>query len=293
VTDGRIPVTWTPRGAPLIARAVAAVGPAARALADRLAALDDAALGALAAVLLALARGKADAPAVSVAREAPAGAADAGADSGAAGNAIGSPCAAYCTMGGSSSSTKRRVRRGGQPTDTLRFTMGSSIDWLVTTRSRRSLGSRPGSMLARTSAGRIRASPATTSAEAQVAPSDSSSSSRMGMVKDSGWPSVCWPPERPNPSATASAPAPSMRAPAMSDRGSVLGMPSSVVLVWSAARFLQGRLVSGAFGAPLYQRSIDAPLPENRACDRVPQSLRTLPAHFLARGTALTRRRLR
>jgi hypothetical protein len=46
----RIRVGWTPRDAPLVARAVAASGAAARALADRLAALDDAALGALAAV---------------------------------------------------------------------------------------------------------------------------------------------------------------------------------------------------------------------------------------------------
>jgi hypothetical protein len=50
VTADRIRVTWTPRDPPLSVRAVAAVGPAARALADRLAALDDAALGALAAV---------------------------------------------------------------------------------------------------------------------------------------------------------------------------------------------------------------------------------------------------
>lgn len=46
----RIRVTWTPRDTPLVARAVAAVGAAAGSLADRLAALDDAALGALAAV---------------------------------------------------------------------------------------------------------------------------------------------------------------------------------------------------------------------------------------------------
>ena len=46
----RIRVAWRPRDAPLVARAVAAVGAAARALAARLAALDDAALGALAAV---------------------------------------------------------------------------------------------------------------------------------------------------------------------------------------------------------------------------------------------------
>ncbi|HEX3765723.1 MAG TPA: hypothetical protein VHW23_43805 [Kofleriaceae bacterium] len=46
----RIRVGWIARDAPLVARAVAAVGDPARALADRLAALDDAALGALAAV---------------------------------------------------------------------------------------------------------------------------------------------------------------------------------------------------------------------------------------------------
>lgn len=50
MTADRIRVAWTPRDAPLVARAVAAVGAAARSLADRLAALDDAALGALAAV---------------------------------------------------------------------------------------------------------------------------------------------------------------------------------------------------------------------------------------------------
>lgn len=50
MTSDRIRVTWTPRDAPLAARAVAAVGAPARALADRLAALDDDALGALAAV---------------------------------------------------------------------------------------------------------------------------------------------------------------------------------------------------------------------------------------------------
>jgi hypothetical protein len=50
VRSDRIRVTWTPRDAPLVARAVAAVGAPARALAERLAAFDDAALGALAAV---------------------------------------------------------------------------------------------------------------------------------------------------------------------------------------------------------------------------------------------------
>jgi hypothetical protein len=50
VTPDRIRVAWTPRDAPLAARAVAAFGAPARALAGRLAALDDAALGALAAV---------------------------------------------------------------------------------------------------------------------------------------------------------------------------------------------------------------------------------------------------
>jgi hypothetical protein len=46
----RIRVGWVPRAVPLVARAVAAVGAPARSLAGRLAALDDAALGALAAV---------------------------------------------------------------------------------------------------------------------------------------------------------------------------------------------------------------------------------------------------
>jgi hypothetical protein len=50
VRSDRIRVTWTPRDAPLVARAVAAVGAPARSLAERLAAFDDAALGALAAV---------------------------------------------------------------------------------------------------------------------------------------------------------------------------------------------------------------------------------------------------
>lgn len=50
MTPDRIRVAWIPRDAPLVARAVAAVGAPARALADRLAALDDAALGALDAV---------------------------------------------------------------------------------------------------------------------------------------------------------------------------------------------------------------------------------------------------
>jgi len=45
-----IRIDWIPRATPLIARAVAASGAAARALGRRLAELDDAALGALAAV---------------------------------------------------------------------------------------------------------------------------------------------------------------------------------------------------------------------------------------------------
>ena len=49
MTSDRIRVTWTPRDAPLVARAAAAAGAPARALAGRLAAFDDAALGALAA----------------------------------------------------------------------------------------------------------------------------------------------------------------------------------------------------------------------------------------------------
>ena len=50
MTDARIPVQWTPRDAPLEARAVAASGAAAKALGRRLAELDDAALRSLAAV---------------------------------------------------------------------------------------------------------------------------------------------------------------------------------------------------------------------------------------------------
>jgi len=50
VTDARIPVQWTPRDAPLEARAVVASGAAAQALGRRLAELDDAALRSLAAV---------------------------------------------------------------------------------------------------------------------------------------------------------------------------------------------------------------------------------------------------
>jgi hypothetical protein len=57
MTPDRIRIAWTPRGAPLVARAVAAVGARARALADRLAGLDDAALGALAAVASGAASG--------------------------------------------------------------------------------------------------------------------------------------------------------------------------------------------------------------------------------------------
>lgn len=59
MTSDRIRVTWTPRDAPLTAQAVAAVGAPARALADRLAALDDDALGALAAVASGAAGGAA------------------------------------------------------------------------------------------------------------------------------------------------------------------------------------------------------------------------------------------
>jgi hypothetical protein len=50
VSDARFQVAWTPRDVPLLARAVAACGPAARALGRRLAALDDDALRGLAAV---------------------------------------------------------------------------------------------------------------------------------------------------------------------------------------------------------------------------------------------------
>lgn len=49
-TDDRIPLRWIPRETPLSARAVAASGSSARALAHRLAALDDTALSALVAV---------------------------------------------------------------------------------------------------------------------------------------------------------------------------------------------------------------------------------------------------
>lgn len=51
--DGKIRVGWIPRHAPLAMRAVAAVGAPARALAHRLAVLDDAVLGSLAAVAAA------------------------------------------------------------------------------------------------------------------------------------------------------------------------------------------------------------------------------------------------
>lgn len=50
MTDARIQVRWTPRAAPLAARAVIATGAAATTLGRRLAALSDDALGALAAV---------------------------------------------------------------------------------------------------------------------------------------------------------------------------------------------------------------------------------------------------
>lgn len=50
MTDARFPLEWTPRDAPLEARAVVASGAAAKALGRRLAALDDAALRTLAAV---------------------------------------------------------------------------------------------------------------------------------------------------------------------------------------------------------------------------------------------------
>jgi len=49
-SDDRIRLDWAPRTTPLIARGVAAAGAVARVLAHKLAALDDAALGALVAV---------------------------------------------------------------------------------------------------------------------------------------------------------------------------------------------------------------------------------------------------
>lgn len=50
MTDARIAVRWTPRGAPLAARAVVGAGPAARALGRRLLDLGDDRFGELAAV---------------------------------------------------------------------------------------------------------------------------------------------------------------------------------------------------------------------------------------------------
>lgn len=50
MTDARIPVRWTPRSAPLPARAVVASGAAAKALGRRLAELGDESLRVLAAV---------------------------------------------------------------------------------------------------------------------------------------------------------------------------------------------------------------------------------------------------
>lgn len=50
MTDARIPVRWTPRSAPLAARAVVASGAAARVLGQRLVALGDDVLRVLAAV---------------------------------------------------------------------------------------------------------------------------------------------------------------------------------------------------------------------------------------------------